>query len=63
MESTQNQAEATANKKKKKFVYLEKYESYKESTDERIRLMQKSINIGYAIMGILFCLIVLVSMK
>jgi len=38
-------------KKKKKFVYLDKYEAYKETTDDKIKLMQKSINICYAVIG------------
>ena len=50
-------------KKKKKFVYLDKYEAYKESTDDKIRLMQKSINICYVVIGILTIAVVLLAIK
>lgn len=64
MEESQVTTEDKSFKKKKKFVYLDKYEAYKESTDEKIRLMQTSINIGYAIMGVLVtCIIVLALVK
>lgn len=51
-------------KKKKKFVYLDKYEAYKETTDEKIKLMQTSINIGYGILAVIVtCLVVLALVK
>ena len=53
MEETQNQAESNYNKKKKKFVYLEKYDLYREQTDDKIQLMQRSINISYVIIAAL----------
>jgi hypothetical protein len=40
-------------RKKKKFVYLDKYETYKTHTDDRIRLIQKSINMNYILIGLL----------
>jgi len=64
MEETQNQVVESSTRKKKKFVYLEKYELYKEQTDEKIRLMQTSINIGYGILGVIItCLVVLALSK
>ena len=50
MEETQ---EEKSFKKKKKFVYLDKYETYKEGTAEIIRKMQKRVEIGYVILAML----------
>ena len=51
MEETQNQAEPTSNKRaKKKFVYLEKYDLYKEGTDARIANIERSLNVGFVVM-------------
>lgn len=50
-------------KKKKKFVYLDKYETYKEITDEKIRLMQRSLNICYLGLAVLLAAIILIALK
>lgn len=52
MEEPEIKQEEKSFKKKKKFVYLDKYETYKEITDEKIRQMSVSINIVYAILGV-----------
>jgi len=63
MEEPENSTGEKSFKKKKKFVYLDKFETYKEVTDEKIRLMQKSINISYVITGILVIAVVLLALK
>jgi hypothetical protein len=63
MEETQNQVEGNYNKKKKKFVYLEKYDLYKEETDEKIQLMQKSINISYIVIAALIVAVTIALLK
>lgn len=61
---TSENVEERSSKKKKKFVYLDKFETYKEVTDERIRQMSVSINIVYAILGVVVtALIVLALVK
>jgi hypothetical protein len=51
-----------SDKKKKKFVYLDKYETYKEHTDDVIKAMQQSINIGYVGMGVLAIWLLLITL-
>jgi hypothetical protein len=63
MEETQNQVEGNYNKKKKKFVYLEKYDLYKEETDEKIQLLQKSINISYIVIAALIVAVTIALLK
>ncbi len=49
-----------SDKKKKKFVYLDKYDAYKESTDARLHLLERSINGCYISLAILTTLLVIV---
>lgn len=63
MEETQNQVEGIFNKKKKKFVYLDKYELYKEITDAKIRHLERALNAGYVAVGILTVWIILLTIK
>lgn len=60
---TSENAEEKSFKKKKKFVYLDKFETYKEDTDEKIRLMQRSINICYISIGVLLLIIGAIAIK
>jgi hypothetical protein len=63
MEENQNQVEGNYNKKKKKFVYLEKYELFKEETDEKIQSIQKSINISYIVIAALVLAVTIALLK
>lgn len=63
MEETQNQVEGIFNKKKKKFVYLDKYELYKEITDAKIGHLERALNAGYVVVGILTVWIILLTIK
>jgi len=53
---------SSKDKKKKKFVYLDKYETYKDQTDEKIRLMEKSINLCYILIGGLIAAIIAIAL-
>lgn len=48
-------------KKKKKFVYLDKYETYKESTDAKLHLMERSLNACYIGLAILASWLLLIT--
>ncbi len=51
-------------KKKKKFVYLDKYEIYKEITDTRLHSLERSLNACYIGIGILaVCIVLIVILK
>jgi hypothetical protein len=63
MEETHNQVEAGSIKKKKKFVYLEKYEAYKEAADARMNSLERSLNVGFVAIGILVVWIILLTIK
>lgn len=64
MSENKNQVVESSTRKKKKFVYLDKYELHKDQIDERIRLIQVSVNIGYGILGVIItCLVVLALFK
>lgn len=64
MEETQNQVEPTSNKRaKKKFVYLEKYDLYKEGADARMANIERSLNVGFVVMGILVVWIILITIN
>lgn len=54
--------ESTFVKKKKKFVYLDKYEAYKESTDGRIHSLERSLNICYVGLGVLATWLLLLTL-
>jgi|TARA_B110000503_G_C7162052_1_gene420080 hypothetical protein len=49
----------TENKSKKRYVYLDKYEEYKKSIDERLNLLSKVIFwLGFSVAcGFLLCLV------
>jgi hypothetical protein len=63
MEEPENSTGEKSFKKKKKFVYLDKFETYKEVTDEKIRLMQRSINICYLALAVQAAAIVILALK
>jgi len=49
-------------KPKKKFVYLDKYDAYKELTDNKIRLLERSLNgcfIAIAVLALILVVIVI----
>lgn len=59
MEETQNQIVENSGRKKKKFVYLDKYEMNKDRIDEKIKFLELSINICYVLIAALSaCLII-----
>lgn len=60
MEETNNQAEKSSNKKKKKFVYLEKYEVYKEQTDGKIKQLEKAVNFSYLLMALVWIVLLMI---
>lgn len=49
-------------KKKKKFVYLDKYEVYKESTNGKLHSMERSLNVAYVALGILAVWLLLITL-
>ena len=40
--------------KKKKFLYLDKFENYKLTNDEKIKIMEKAIKGVYIVLGVMF---------
>jgi len=69
MEESQNQVEEkeltsiAGNKKKKKFVYLEKYENYKDYMHHRVKALEKSISIAYVLLGVVIVWVILLTIK
>ena len=49
-------------KKKKKFVYLDKYEAYKEATDARLHSMERSLNVCYVGLGVIAIWLLLITL-
>jgi hypothetical protein len=50
-------------KKKKKFVYLDKYEAYKENADGRLHILERSLNICYVGIGVLAFWLLLITLN
>lgn len=63
MQETENKEEEKSFKKKKKFVYLDKYETYKELTDDQITALQRSVNFCYVGMGIIAFWLLFITLK
>lgn len=49
-------------KKKKKFVYLDKYDTYKENTETRLHSMERSLNVCYVGLGVLATWLLLITL-
>jgi hypothetical protein len=50
-------------KPKKKFVYLDKYEAYKDNTDGRLHILERSLNICYVGIGVLAFWLLLITLN
>lgn len=50
-------------KPKKKFVYLDKYDAYKESIDVRLHILERSLNICYVGIGVLAFWLLLITLN
>jgi len=63
MQETENQQENSQGKKKRKYVYLDKYEVYKADTDYRISILERSLNGCYVSMVVLIVWIILLTIN
>jgi hypothetical protein len=50
-------------KPKKKFVYLDKYETYKEEIENKFKAVNNSINTIYILLGVMIVLLTLITYK